>query len=469
MTVVEVSSGSLPERPRRLLVELAAVLLGELPETEVPAALRRVRAFAPARRARAGAGPLALALDRDPVFRQRVAAAWRLAHPELAVAVEPAGAEPVPEPGADTGEDSGPDDGPASAPVDADPPSAADLAADPEQALVGLYLVRPPDWQALGEPLVRALADQAQDQELLRSRAGEQAREDAVTAQAERARADLARARAERDSLAEEVNALRRDQRRLRADADRARATARAQERDLAGVQARAAELEAELARARSESAELLREARDLAEQTRRAAREGRSLADTRARLLLDTILEAASGLRRELALPPASVRPADLVTGASDERPAEGPSRTVATDDPAMLEHFLALPQSHLLVDGYNVTKTAFAELTLAEQRRRLVEALAVLAVRTATEVTCCFDGADVEARTAIRVRGVRVLFSDPGMTADELIRRLVRAEPPGRPVIVVSSDAEVVAGVRAAGARTATAATLAKVLARA
>ena len=49
----------------------------------------------------------------------------------------------------------------------------------------------------------------------------------------------------------------------------------------------------------------------------------------------------------------------------------------------------------------------------------------------------------------------GVRVLFSKPGVTADELIRQLVRAEPPGRPVIVASTDREVADGVARAGAR--------------
>jgi predicted RNA-binding protein with PIN domain len=174
--------------------------------------------------------------------------------------------------------------------------------------------------------------------------------------------------------------------------------------------------------------------------------------------LLLDTIVDAASGLRRELALPPATKHPADLVL---PQDPAAAPAapqpsaRARSGDDPALLEQVLALPQSHLIVDGYNVTKTGYGALPLAEQRRRLVDALGVLAVRTASEVTCCFDGAEVEARGALRVRGVRVVFSEPGTTADELIRRLARAEPPGRPVVVVSSDAEVAASSRAAGAR--------------
>ncbi|HET9655819.1 MAG TPA: NYN domain-containing protein [Kineosporiaceae bacterium] len=166
--------------------------------------------------------------------------------------------------------------------------------------------------------------------------------------------------------------------------------------------------------------------------------------------------MDAASGLRRELALPPATVRPADLAAPAAASGPVPRlPARAQAPDDPAVLEELLGLPQSHLIVDGYNVTKTGYAALPLAEQRRRLLDALGVLAVRTASEVTCCFDGAEVDGRGAWRARGVRVVFSEPGRTADELVIRLVRAEPPGRPVIVVSSDAEVVAGSRAAGAR--------------
>ncbi|MGZ4626672.1 MAG: NYN domain-containing protein, partial [Kineosporiaceae bacterium] len=82
--------------------------------------------------------------------------------------------------------------------------------------------------------------------------------------------------------------------------------------------------------------------------------------------------------------------------------------------------------------------------------------------------EATCVFDGADVDGRSAQRVRGVRVLFSDPGITADELIRRLVRAEPPGRPVVVVSSDNEVVRDVRAGGARAVPAGALLRLLGR-
>jgi predicted RNA-binding protein with PIN domain len=61
-----------------------------------------------------------------------------------------------------------------------------------------------------------------------------------------------------------------------------------------------------------------------------------------------------------------------------------------------------------------------------------------------------------------------VRVLFSKPGEIADELIRRLVREEPAGRPVVVVSSDREVADGVRRSGARPVSSAALVRRLDR-
>jgi predicted RNA-binding protein with PIN domain len=101
-------------------------------------------------------------------------------------------------------------------------------------------------------------------------------------------------------------------------------------------------------------------------------------------------------------------------------------------------------------------VTKTGYPALPLEQQRIRLLGGLAMLAQRTQTEVTCVFDGQDLDVPVIMAPpRGVRVRFSRTGETADELIRRLVRAEPQGRPVVVVSTDREVADGVRKAGAR--------------
>src|SRR5262249_4781798 len=114
-----------------------------------------------------------------------------------------------------------------------------------------------------------------------------------------------------------------------------------------------------------------------------------------------------------------------------------------------------LALPRVHLVVDGYNVTKTGYGALPLADQRARLVGALASVAGRAPAAGACVFGGAALGGPGVFtpppRGRGV---FSPSGRAADEVIRRLVAEEPPGRPVVVVSSDREVVDGVRRRGA---------------
>jgi predicted RNA-binding protein with PIN domain len=77
-------------------------------------------------------------------------------------------------------------------------------------------------------------------------------------------------------------------------------------------------------------------------------------------------------------------------------------------------------------------------------------------------------FDGADRLVGLPPAPRGVRVLFSRKGEIADELIRRLVRAEPAGRTVIVISSDREVADGVRRHGAYPLSSETLLRRMAR-
>jgi predicted RNA-binding protein with PIN domain len=424
----------LPEAARRQVIDLAAQVLGDLADAEVPAGLRKVRDFAPARRARSGGGPLAAAVERDAAFRHRVAAAWRAQHPELAQML---------------------DDGQIPA------------AADPQTLLGGLYLLRPAHWQAHAAAVRVSTTQTLAENDRERADATLRAQVDAAAALNARLQEELSAQRAAVAALQEELAGVRRELRRHRSDADRARAQARQAQQDADTERERIAGLEAEAARLTLAAQQQLTHAREREDDARRAAREGRSLADARVRLLLDTVVEAATGLRRELALPPTEVRPADLVQdGGAPGGHAD--RRSAPDDDAAVLTELLALPQSHLIVDGYNVTKTGYGTLPLVEQRRRLVDALAALAARTASEVTCCFDGAQVEGSGATRVRGVRVLFSRPGVTADELVRRLVRAEPAGRPVVVVSSDAEVVRGVRGAGARAVPSSALLKLLGR-
>jgi predicted RNA-binding protein with PIN domain len=124
--------------------------------------------------------------------------------------------------------------------------------------------------------------------------------------------------------------------------------------------------------------------------------------------------------------------------------------------DGPAALDALLALPNVHLIVDGYNVTKTGYGELALADQRARLVSSLAAVASRSGAEITVVFDGGRRPPSAPPTPRGVRVLFSLPDEIADDLIRRLVDAEPVGRTLIVVTSDRQVALDVARSGAWT-------------
>src|SRR5665811_2313410 len=221
----------------------------------------------------------------------------------------------------------------------------------------------------------------------------------------------LAAAGADAAAVRAEIQNLQRDARRLRSDADRARHETRTAATKVAASIEEATAVrrpeEADLARL---SAEVRAAAAEL-DATRAVVHGGRELATTRVRLLLDTIVDAASSLRRELALPPGSVLPADLVVPERAEVASVRTSRGRSAADPVLLEELLSLPRAHLIVDGYNVTKLGYPRLTLEEQRRRLVEALASIATRTGTEVTCCFDGQLLGWLPSASSRTVRVL----------------------------------------------------------
>jgi predicted RNA-binding protein with PIN domain len=164
--------------------------------------------------------------------------------------------------------------------------------------------------------------------------------------------------------------------------------------------------------------------------------------------LLVDTLADAAAGIRRELSLAPSTVRPGDTVVSVDGAPPSR------RADDPIAVERLLALPNVHVIVDGYNVTKTGYGELPLADQRARLVASMSAVVARSRAEVTVAFDGGAKPPAQPPTPRGVRVLFSAADEIADDLIRRLVAAEPQGRPVVVVTSDQQVVTDVLAAGA---------------
>nr|WP_241828504.1 NYN domain-containing protein [Saccharothrix sp. CB00851] len=407
---------ALPEPLRARLAELSADALGDLAKVDIPQSLRAVARFAPTKRARLGAPALIGGLKSSANFRAAVVEWLRRNRPAVLEVTSP---DPV----------------------------AAGAAAILQGEEVASHFI---------ELVGRRAADAA-----LRSE------RDLAVQRAERLEVELERLKAERaeaggavDKIREASEAeLERLRKRLReqgvrlreakdraesaaAEVDRVRAEAEAELRRLT------AERDRERERAEHERAKAQRAESD-AEVARQSAKEARQADEVRLALLVDTLDGAVNGLRRELALGGAGPRPADLVRGASAAQGAVG-----RVEDPAALDRLLALPAVHLIVDGYNVTKTGYPELSLSDQRDRLVHQLAVLAARTGAEVTLVFDGAGVVAVPTSAPRGVRVLFSDPGVLADDVIRALVTAEPEGRPVVVVTSDRAVADSVRRRGA---------------
>jgi predicted RNA-binding protein with PIN domain len=414
----------LPEPVRQRIMNLAAAALPGLPADEIPVPLRRVARFAPNRRARLGGREIAAQLAADPLFRQRISTRVVSDTGDLGAAV--AG-------------------------------GMAPAAADPVEVAALAYLARPMGWHELvsdaGEA-VRAEADSAAVVGQVRD----------AEQRAARAEHDRAVAKVEADKLRDELARVREELGQLR---EESRATAKAL-RESQAAQKRASDLLAtEKGRASRISAEhdaevrrlkaRLAEAEATAATGKQSAKDARAADDARLWLLIETIGQAASGLRRELALGPSEKMPADFVADVAADRPGS-PERAKAraqdTDDPGRLDQLLALPRAHLIVDGYNVTKRGFAEMSLEQQRKRLITGLGGLAAQTGDEVTVVFDGAERVHGLPPAPRGVRVLFSRKGDTADELIRQLVRGEPGGRPIVVISSDREVADGVRRHGA---------------
>jgi predicted RNA-binding protein with PIN domain len=406
----------IPDAVRHRLAEIGAEAISGLNRVDIPQQLRTVAKFAPAKRARLGGGSIIAALKTSATFRTAVVEWCREHRPG---ALEISGAEPV-------------------------SAAAAAVMLGDETAVHYLELVT----RRAGDAVLRAERDSALTRSDKLENELKQLRGELDVAQGA---ADLVRVdgEAELDRLRKR---LREQGVKVREAKDAAASAQQEMQRLQTEVTAQIADLTAQRDRER-ERAELerrkARRAEAEAEVARQSAREARQADEVRLSLLVDTLDGAVTGLRRELALGGGGPRPADLVRGATAAQGTVG-----RVEDPAALDRLLALRSVHLVVDGYNVTKTGYPDLPLADQRDRLTHQLASLAARTSAEVTLVFDGAGVVAVPAAAPRGVRVLFSDPGVLADDVIRALVAAEPEGRPVVVVTSDRAVADSVRRRGA---------------
>ncbi len=175
----------------------------------------------------------------------------------------------------------------------------------------------------------------------------------------------------------------------------------------------------------------------------------------------LGAIAEAARQLGDRVdalavSLEPATHEPADAAPRRSVQprRPLRLPGGVIATSKAAA--DFLLRSDAAVVVDGYNVAKLGWPDERLDEQRRRLLDGLENTARRHGTDITVIFDGSTVVGAHADRRRMVRVAYSPEGVIADDVIRDEVRRLPPGRAVVVVTNDAEIIADVRQLGANT-------------
>lgn len=126
-----------------------------------------------------------------------------------------------------------------------------------------------------------------------------------------------------------------------------------------------------------------------------------------------------------------------------------------VLDDSPEAADHLVNLPDVAVLVDGYNATISTWPELSLPEQRARLVDALVELAARTSAHPEVVFDGAEVVPGLSMDggVRSlVKVSFTAPEVEADDVL--IARAHALPLPVVVASDDRRVRDGALSAGA---------------
>ena len=403
----------LPEPVRLRVVAQVADVLPDVPT--LPPAVRRVAAFAPARRARLGASAIAEALADDEV-RERV------------------GVQVAARAGARRGRRRR-----GGCPGVADPARRLGRGrvrtARPDRAVAAAGGARDRELERLRKRLADA------EQSVRELRAAQQAREDELRAEHQ----------AEHATLRRRLGEARAAERESAARADTA-------EEELTAVRA---EAEARVAALEKENRQLRGqvERRDAdGVQARRDARAERDEVTVRARLLLETVIDAATGLRRELALPTVEGAPADRVEADVAAAGVRTPSSAGALGaaDPGLLEQYLAMPRARLIVDGYNVSKRAWPSSSLEAQRNRLVAGLAAVVARTGAETTVVFDAAETDHRPpVVAPRGVRVLYSPRGVIADDVIRDLVAVEPTGRVVLVVTADRAVAVDVARDGAR--------------
>ena len=280
--------------------------------------------------------------------------------------------------------------------------------------------------------------------------------------------------------------ALRREAEKTAAAKDEARRVKESSRKALEDERAATKELRKELAAARRDAAASAAEATEARAEAARSAAEAdkverRTKKDAAAALerereatqQLRSVRKELSAARRriaelELALEKTAQRKSaerapKAVAKRGPRKPLPVPKGRLE-DDPLTLDAWLDAPGVHLLVDGYNVTKSpgGFPGLDLSSQRERLVEQLEKLALKKDVPTTVVFDGSVVApGRSRLARTRVRVEYSRPGEIADDHLIAKLASLPPD-PVVLVTGDRELQERAGAEGATIAVAAQL-------
>jgi predicted RNA-binding protein with PIN domain len=341
-----------------------------------------------------------------------------------------------------------------------------------------LFAARPAGWEfALG--VLCASFD--------RQRAEKERDDDAKAREMQLTSLDEARRRAEatRDdarAIVDRLEAQLHDERRGRRDrelrADRAieDAARRREESEasIAQAEAAAADAEARVAREAARAREAEQRLRDLRRETAdrdRARSRAGGLAPDEVRALSEAARDAQrlatrlDGLTKLTASASASTGSGDPTGGTRLRVPCPPGLQADSADG---LDAMLRTRGVQLVIDGYNVSMEGWSDAPVADQRERLVAALARLHLRLRCDVVVVFDGADVAAPPPMRRPGVRVLFSSGGEKADPVVVREVARLSNTTAAIVVSSDQWVQDQAAAEGATVVSSGVLLEVLRR-
>jgi predicted RNA-binding protein with PIN domain len=283
--------------------------------------------------------------------------------------------------------------------------------------------------------------------------AGAESELDAARARAD---AEAAATRAAREELRAAREELRRVERERRGLADRASALERELARSEAALRAARSEAAAEQRRLGGRVAELQGRLTET-QRNYRALRRSTGQVDPMVAEAVGALERDLGALRRATGLE-VEAAPAAAAAPRRPERrePLPVPGGRGA-DDPETLAAWMTTNGVLVLVDGYNVTKhpLGFPERSLEDQRTLLLDLCRRLARRFGAAVTVVFDGGTIEPiPSRLPLGPVEVVFTDAGRTADDEIVARTNATPPGRPVVVVSSDNELRERVGALGA---------------